>query len=87
MKNKIKKYAMMPKVYKRKLDMYDPGSPIKFLIWVLLLVKKELSSMLKLTRDNVKIIERKKKKVPYKYFTNILNLSLKALGKNLLFII
>ena len=78
---------MMPKVYKRKLDTYDPGSPIKFLIWALLLVKKELSSMLKLTRDNVKIIERKKKKVPYKYFTNILNLSLKALGKNLLFII
>ena len=47
---------MMPNVYRRKLDTYDPGIPIKFLVWLLLLVKKELSLMLKLKRDNDKII-------------------------------
>ena len=53
---------MIPNVYKRKLDTYDPGIPIKFVIWLLLLVKKELSLMLKLTKDNAKIIEIKKRK-------------------------
>ena len=81
------KYAMMPKVYKRKLDTYDPGIPIKFLIWLLLLVKKELSLMLKLNKDSAKIIEIKKKKMPYEYFKIFFNLSLKATGKNLLFIV
>ena len=78
---------MMPNVYKRKLDTYDPGNPHKILIWLLLLVKKELSLMLKLTKDNAKIIEIKKKKMPYKYFKIFFNLSLKAIGKNLLFIV
>ena len=78
---------MMPNVYRRKLDTYDPGIPIKFLVWLLLLVKKELSLMLKLTKDNAKIIEIKKKKMPYKYFKIFFNLSLKADGKNLLFIV
>ena len=57
----------MPKVYKRKLDTYDPGIPIKFLIWLLLLVRKELSLMLKLNKDSAKIIEIKKE-MPYEYF-------------------
>ena len=78
---------MIPKVYKRKLDTYDPGIPIIFLIWLLVLVKKELSLMLKVTKDNAKIIEIKKKKMLYKYFKIIFNLSLKAVGKNLLFIV
>ena len=81
------KYAMMPNVYKRKLEKYDPGIPTKFLIWLLLLVKKELSSILKLIKDNDKNIEIKKKKMPYKYLKIFFNLSLKAIGKNLLFII
>tara|TARA_B100001109_G_C18687658_1_gene391804 strand:- start:351 stop:509 length:159 start_codon:yes stop_codon:yes gene_type:complete len=51
------------------------------------LVKKELSLMLKLTKDNAKIIEIKKKKMPYKNFKIFFNLSLKAVGKNLLFIV
>tara|TARA_B100001287_G_C22531661_1_gene457683 strand:+ start:237 stop:491 length:255 start_codon:yes stop_codon:yes gene_type:complete len=81
------KYAMKPNVYKRKLDKYDPGIPMKFLTWLLLLVKKELSSMLKLAKDNDKVMEIKKKKMPYKYLKIVFNLSLKAIGKNLLFII
>ena len=78
---------MIPNVYNRKLDTYDPGIPIKFLIWLLVLVKKELSLMLKLTKDNAKIKEIKKKKMPYKYFKIFFNLSLNAIGKNLLFIV
>ena len=78
---------MMPKVYKRKLDTYDPGIPIKLVIWLLLLVKNELSLMLKLTIDNDKVIETKKRKTPYKYLKIFFNLSLKAIGKNLLFIV
>ena len=78
---------MLPNVYKRKLDTYDPGVPAKFLIWLLLLVKKELSSMLKLTKDNDKTIEIRIKKMPYKYLKIFFILSLKAIGKNLLFII
>ena len=78
---------MLPNVYKRKLDIYDPGIPTKFLIWLLLLVKKELSSMLKVNKDNNKIIEIRKKKMPYEYRKIFFNLSLNAIGKNLLFII
>ena len=78
---------MTPNVYNRKLDTYDPSIPIKLLTWLLLLVKKELSLMLKLRRDNDKIIEIKIKKMPYKYLKIFFNLSLKTFGKNLLFII
>ena len=78
---------MTPNVYKRKLDTYDPGNPIIFLTWLLLLVKKELSLMLKLIKDNAKIIEIKKRKMPYKYLKIFFNLSLKAIGKKLLFIV
>ena len=81
------KYAIIPNVYKRKLDKYDPGIPIIFVIWLLLLVKNELSLMLKLNIDSDKVIEIKKRKTPYKYLKIFFNLSLKAIGKNLLFIV
>ena len=43
--------------------------------------------MLKLNRDNDKIIEISKNKMPYKYLKIFFNLSLKAIGKKLLFIV
>ena len=81
------KYVIIPNVYNKKLDTYDPGIPIKFVIWSLPYVKNELSLMLKLTIDSDKVIEIKKRKTPYKYLKIFFNLSLKAIGKNLLFIV
>lgn len=55
---------MIPNVYKRKLDKYDPGMPIKFFVSLFVMVKKDLSSRLKLIRDRVSVMDMKKKKEP-----------------------